>query len=90
MVMFSEQFGMNFIITNGGKREGSRKYGKNLKFSHFLQIEGEKLKYPNFFLKFPLIWLCGEFPALELNLLFNAKYSYKPSKVRESNSGLSH
>ena len=55
---------MNFIIINGQGREGARKYEKKLKFSHFFHFEGVKVKYPDFFLNFLVIWVCAELPAL--------------------------
>ena len=59
---------MNFIIINGQGREGTGKYVKNPKFSHFFNVEGVKVKYPDFFFNFLLNWLCAELPALVLPL----------------------
>ena len=33
------------------------------KFSHFSHFVGVKVKYPDFFLNFPVIWVCAELPA---------------------------
>ena len=66
--MFSENFEGIFINTNSRTREGTWKYRKKTKFSHFLKIEGEKVKYPDFFLNFPVIWVWAELLALALPL----------------------